>query len=73
LKKNNQLEPFHDGIGLMIKSVKDKNLRVLPVRVWRNKEKMLHIIIGQSYKPDYHQKVEVLTQQAKEALENLSL
>ncbi|PIU33331.1 hypothetical protein COY29_05105 [Candidatus Woesebacteria bacterium CG_4_10_14_0_2_um_filter_39_14] len=72
-EKNNQLEPFHDGIGLMIKSVKDKNLRVLPVRVWRNKEKMLHIIIGQSYKPDYHQKVEVLTQQAKEALENLSL
>lgn len=72
-EKNNQLEPFNDGIGLMIKKVENKNLKVLPVRVRRDEQKMLHIVIGQSYKPDYHQEVEVLTQQAKETLENLSL
>ena len=57
----------------MIKKLKDENLRVLPVRVRRDEQKMLHIVIGPSYKPDYHQEVKNITQQAKEAVDSLKV
>jgi len=69
--KDNGFEPFNEGIGLMIKEAKIKNLRVLPVRVWRAEGKMLHVVIGQSYRPDYHQERKFLTQEAEQALANI--
>jgi 1-acyl-sn-glycerol-3-phosphate acyltransferase len=70
-EKNNQIEPFHKGIGLMVKKVKKENLRILPIKVWREKMGRLHIVIGQNYKPDYEQKVEKITQKAEEVLKAL--
>jgi len=66
-----ELQEFFQGVGQLVKLTKDDALRVLPVRIYRDKVKRLNVSFGETIQPDYSRKAREITNQIREAISQL--